>query len=88
MLGWDPPRPGVGPDEAADARVRAERTAREFARLPAAHREVLLLCLLEGLETREVAGVLGIREQAVRKRLSRARQELARRLGIDPGDVT
>jgi RNA polymerase sigma-70 factor (ECF subfamily) len=87
-LGWNPPRSGVGPDEAADARVRTERTARAFARLPAAHREVLLLCLVEGLGTREVAGVLGIREEAVRKRLSRARSELTRRLGIEPGDLT
>ena len=82
------PPPGVAPDEAADARLRTERTARAFARLPAAHREVLLLCLVEGLETREVAGVLGIREEAVRKRLSRARQQLARQLGIEPGEVT
>ena len=81
------PLPGVSPDEAADLRVRTERTARAFAHLPAAHREVLLLCLVEGLATREVAGVLGIREEAVRKRLSRARQELARRLGIEPGEV-
>jgi RNA polymerase sigma-70 factor (ECF subfamily) len=81
------PLPSVGPDEAADARVRTERTARAFARLPAAHREVLLLCLVEGLETREVAGVLGIREEAVRKRLSRARQDLARQLGMKPGEV-
>jgi RNA polymerase sigma-70 factor, ECF subfamily len=51
---WDP-LPGVGPDEMADARLQTERTARAFARLPVAHREILLLCLVEGLETREVA---------------------------------
>jgi RNA polymerase sigma factor (sigma-70 family) len=85
-LGWIPSPREVRPDEAAETRTRAERTELALAHLPRAHREVLLLCLVEGLATAEVAGVLGIREEAVRKRLSRARQELGKRLGIERGD--
>lgn len=65
------------PDEQAAARVRAAEVASAFDDLADAHREVLLLCVVEGLETRQVATVLGLREDAVRKRLSRARAELA-----------
>ncbi len=78
-----PSAASVLPDEATDARLRAERAARVFASLPDAHREVLLLCLGEGLTAAEAGSVLGIREAAVRKRLSRARQQLAQGLGID-----
>ena len=56
--------------------------ASAVAGLPEAHREVLLLSIVEGLPTGEVAKVLGLREDAVRKRLSRARAELARLLDI------
>jgi RNA polymerase sigma-70 factor (ECF subfamily) len=65
------------PDAQADQRRRAERVTAAFAGLPEAHREVLLLCLVEGLATQEVAGILELSPEAVRKRLSRARAELA-----------
>jgi RNA polymerase sigma-70 factor (ECF subfamily) len=64
------------PDELAHARARAEEVSDAFESLGDAHREILLLSLVEGLDTRQVAGVLGLREDAVRKRLSRARAEL------------
>ena len=67
-----------GPDENADARARTSRLERSLARLPEAHREILLLYFVEELDTAEVAAVLELREDAVRKRLSRARAELAR----------
>jgi RNA polymerase sigma-70 factor (ECF subfamily) len=41
---------------------------------------VLLLAGVEGLDSGQVAAVLGIRDDAARKRLSRARAELAARL--------
>ncbi len=51
--------------------------------LPAAQREVLVLSITEGFESASLARVLGIQEDAVRKRLSRARaalhEELERR---------
>lgn len=53
----------------------AEALQRAFYALPDASREVLLLSL-EGFDAPHIAGVLGLREDAVRKRLSRARTEL------------
>lgn len=73
--------PALPPDELAHLRARAAEVADAFDALGDAHREVLLLCLVEGLETRQVAEVLGLREDAVRKRLSRARAELSALLG-------
>jgi RNA polymerase sigma factor (sigma-70 family) len=70
------------PDAAADARRRAAEVARAFASLPESSREVLLLSVLEGMATGDVAKILGLRADAVRKRLSRAREELARRLDV------
>lgn len=68
------------PDEVASGRARAAALERALAQLAEPHREVLLLCVIEGLETSEVAQVLGLKDEAVRKRLSRARAELADRM--------
>ncbi len=45
-----------------------------------AHREVLLLAHVEGLPSSDIAAVLGQSDEAIRKRLSRARTELRERL--------
>ena len=79
------PEPAA-PDQAADARMRAQRANSTFARLPNAYREVLLLCLVEGLDTTQVAEVLGVSQDVVRTRLSRARAELARQMEREKGD--
>ena len=79
-LAAEPQGDPLRPDEHASARARAAALERAFAQLPDAHREVLLLCVIEGLEGAEAAQILGIREDALRKRLSRARAELAERL--------
>jgi RNA polymerase sigma-70 factor (ECF subfamily) len=79
--------PAAAPGEAeadADARQRAARVARALARMPEAHREILLLFFDEGLTTEDVAKVLDLRADAVRKRLSRARAELAPQLKESP----
>jgi RNA polymerase sigma-70 factor, ECF subfamily len=74
-----------GPDVPVDEQVhtlrQAERAQAAFAGLPEAHREVLLLCLVEGLDTATVARTLACSEAVVRKRLSRARHEWARSCG-------
>jgi RNA polymerase sigma-70 factor (ECF subfamily) len=70
------------PDAETEARRHAAKVARALADLPEAYREVLLLILVEGLSTDAVARVLGLREDAVRKRLSRARAELAQKLDL------
>jgi RNA polymerase sigma-70 factor (ECF subfamily) len=73
------------PDADADTRRRAARVEVIFASLPEVYREVLLLVLVDGLSTEAVARILGLREDATRKRLSRARAELAKRLDLpDP----
>lgn len=54
------------------ARVRAA-----IARLPESYRSVVMLRDIEELSTADVAGVLGVSENAVKLRLHRARQALA-----------
>jgi RNA polymerase sigma factor (sigma-70 family) len=54
---------------------------RAFAALPPAYREVALLVGIEGLQPAEVAEILGVRADAIRQRLSRARAQLAEHLG-------
>jgi RNA polymerase sigma-70 factor (ECF subfamily) len=50
---------------------------RAFAALAPAHREVALLVGIEGMQPGEVAEILGLRPDAVRQRLARARAHLA-----------
>jgi RNA polymerase sigma factor (sigma-70 family) len=73
QLGANPP----SPEDQADTLSRAKRLTAAWARLPDAYREVLAL-FAEGLDTSEIARILERREDAVRKRLSRARAELLR----------
>jgi RNA polymerase sigma-70 factor (ECF subfamily) len=54
---------------------------RAFAALPPAYREVALLVGVEGMQPTEVAEVLGLRPDAVRQRLARARAQLSELLG-------
>jgi len=70
------------PDARADAARAMERMERALASLPAASREVLLLVGVEGFEQDEVAGMLGIKYDALRQRLTRARAQLAERLAM------
>ncbi|MFF5449544.1 RNA polymerase sigma factor [Streptomyces sp. NPDC012888] len=59
-----------------DDRRRIRVTLAQLGALRRAEREVLLLCLGEGLEYAEAARVLGIPVGTVRSRLSRARTKL------------
>lgn len=54
---------------------------RAFAQLAPPYREVALLVGVEGLVPSDVAQVLGVRPDAIRQRLSRARTQLAELLG-------
>ena len=54
----------------------------EVQRLPAKYREVLVLYYYMGYDTNEIAEILGIRTDAVRARMSRARQKLRLGLGV------
>lgn len=64
----------LGAPDAGDELAALESALRG---LPEAHREVLLLVGVEGLEGTQAADVLGIKPEAFRQRLSRARTALA-----------
>lgn len=76
--------PGPDPESQAIARQGRERLAAAVRQLPEAYRTVVILTL-EGLSNREAADVLGISENNVAVRLTRARQRL-RDLLREPGD--
>ncbi|MEV7617469.1 RNA polymerase sigma factor [Streptomyces sp. NPDC089799] len=61
-----------------DDRRRIAATLAQLSALRAPEREVLLLCVCEGLEYAEAARALGIPVGTVRSRLSRARTKLRR----------
>jgi RNA polymerase sigma-70 factor (ECF subfamily) len=66
-----PPAPSPF-DDAAHSQTSA-RVERALAALPDAYREIVLLCAVEGLAPREAADILGIKPEAARQRLARAR---------------
>jgi len=66
------------PEVEAGKRAEGRALQRAFELLAEAHREVLLLSAVEGLEAEAMGRILGLRADAVRKRLSRARAELKR----------
>jgi RNA polymerase sigma factor (sigma-70 family) len=74
-----PPPADHPPDELSWAEVKGGLDE-ELARLPAAHREVLVLCCLEGHTRDEAAERLGVPVGVVKGRLERARKALADRL--------
>jgi RNA polymerase sigma-70 factor, ECF subfamily len=66
-----------GAPDTGDELVALEMALRE---MPEVHREVLLLVGVEGLEGTQAADVLGIKPEAFRQRLSRARAALTEAL--------
>jgi len=69
-----------GPEELTHDRDAVVRLERALASLSATSREALLLVALEGLDQERAAEIVGVSHAAFRQRLSRARDELARRL--------
>ena len=59
----------------------AEMLQREIAALPLAYREVLVLREIEGMNYRDIAGLINIPVGTVMSRLSRARAQLVERVG-------
>lgn len=71
------------PDPAERAVDGDRRVAAAFARVPEAHREVLVLVGWEGLDAGEVAEVLGCTRTTARVRLHRARRRFAAELAAE-----
>ena len=71
----------ANPERTASDRERRERLQRAVSRLPLGLRQATVL-MLEGLSQREISEVLGITENNVAVRLTRARAALARDIGV------
>ena len=76
---------GPGPSEAARRAELRDRVRRALGELPPPEREVLALRYLEELTAREVGAVLGIGEEAAKKRALRALRRLHDLLAGDGG---
>lgn len=72
----EPGEPSQDPETLLFDRDEALLLEAALSSLGDAHREVLLLAHVEGLPSADIAAVLGQSDDAVRKRLSRARAEL------------
>jgi RNA polymerase sigma-70 factor (ECF subfamily) len=77
MLGFEAAQRDPGPEDEHERAHAIALLEAALRALPVPSREVLLLVGVEGLDQEEVAGILGISYDATRKRLSRARAELA-----------
>ncbi len=85
-LRWERSRPQAFAEPppylaAQDADPLSPAVAEALARLPRVQQQLLALFYLEGLSLTETGQALGIRPQAVRQRLFRARNALRRELG-------
>ncbi len=71
---------GMRPDQYAGGEQQRGRLLEAVRRLPAGQRECVLL-VLEGFVNREIGAILGVADNTVDQRLSRARQRLRELLG-------
>jgi RNA polymerase sigma factor (sigma-70 family) len=76
-------RSAIDPETVVVRRSEDGKLLEELAKLRPADQEILRLSVWEELTNTEIAEVLGIDAHAVTMRLSRARNRLAGRLGID-----
>lgn len=79
MLRFRLRHPQVSIDELADSLTAGQEqhdTLLELMELPAGQRTVIYLYYVEGYQVKEIAGMLGISAQAVKKRIQRGREQL------------
>lgn len=72
--------PEAGGDGAAEALERRDEVVRALGRMPASHRQVLVLKYLDGLAVEQIAAELGRTRVQVQSLLQRARDGLRREL--------
>ena len=77
---WPLGTPRPSPFDATVANETGRRIEEAIAALPAAHREALLLVVVEGMKPAEAAAVCEITPEAMRQRLRRARAAIAAHL--------
>jgi RNA polymerase sigma-70 factor (ECF subfamily) len=77
-----PVDPQLHPEEQAARTDERERLMSAIQSLPVAHRQMIVL-MLEGLSHAEIAEVMGITENNVAVRLTRARKSLKDTLGVN-----
>lgn len=80
---WPSGSPQPSPFEATAAGEVGRRIEAAIGALPIAHREAVLLVMIEGLRPGEAAEICGVSPEAMRQRLSRARAALAVSLEAD-----
>lgn len=81
MIGlWPSGSAAPSPFDATVARETGERLDEALTALPAIYREALLLVAVDNLKPAEAAAACGITPEAMRQRLSRGREMLARQL--------
>lgn len=86
-----PDVPARSPFDVASANEFERRLETALGELPTTYREVLLLVGVEGLRPADAALVCGLSGEALRQRLSRARQLLSQRLqekGLSPETIS
>lgn len=66
--------------EMPDVQKEYREILREVLALPAKYKSVLVLHYIEGYQLKEVAGILGISENAVKKRIQRGKEALKLKL--------
>jgi RNA polymerase sigma-70 factor (ECF subfamily) len=74
--GWEPTSSSKDPEEALIAAERERQVQKAVTELPESLREVVILRDFTGLGHKEIADMLGVSHEAVRKRYSRALSEL------------
>lgn len=74
----------LNPDEIPNlcSAPESREIVKEMVMLPAKYKAVLLLFYVEGYQIKEVAGILGVTENTVKKRLQRGREALKQRIGM------
>jgi RNA polymerase sigma-70 factor (ECF subfamily) len=65
----------IATDDLAEVIAEQDAVQRTMARLPETLRTCLLLSIVGGLSSREIADILDLKEAAVRQRLARARKQ-------------
>ena len=71
---------GIEELEIPDVQKEYREILREVLALPAKYKSVLVLHYIEGYQLKEVAGILGISENAVKKRIQRGKEALKLKL--------